>query len=71
MTLVVIGTDFTGSCKSNYHAIMTTPTPQSDGAMCCDQCISPLKIVNSILADDVVYSIVRYVIKYVCNLGQG
>jgi hypothetical protein len=24
-TLVVIGTDCTGSCKSNYHAIMTAP----------------------------------------------
>ena len=24
ITLVVIGTDFTGSCKSNYHAITTT-----------------------------------------------
>jgi hypothetical protein len=23
-TLVVIGTDYTGSCKSNYHTIMTT-----------------------------------------------
>jgi hypothetical protein len=25
-TLVVIGTDYTGSCKSNYHAITTTTT---------------------------------------------
>jgi hypothetical protein len=24
ITLVVIGTDCTGSCKSNYHAITTT-----------------------------------------------
>jgi len=24
-TLVVIGTDCTGSCKSNYHTIMMTP----------------------------------------------
>jgi hypothetical protein len=27
MTLVVIGTDYTGSCKSNYHTITTTMTP--------------------------------------------
>ena len=26
-TLVVIGTDRTGSCKSNYHTITTTTTP--------------------------------------------
>ena len=26
-TLVVIGTDCTGSCKSNYHTIPTTTTP--------------------------------------------
>jgi len=26
-TLVVIGTDCTGSCKSNYHSIMTTMAP--------------------------------------------
>ena len=26
-TLVVIGTDCTGSCKSNYHTIMTTAAP--------------------------------------------
>ena len=26
-TLVVIGTDCTGSCKSNYNTIMTTTTP--------------------------------------------
>jgi hypothetical protein len=26
-TLVEIGTDCTGSCKSNYHTIMTTTTP--------------------------------------------
>jgi len=24
-SLVVIGTEFTGSCKSNYHTITTTP----------------------------------------------
>ena len=27
-TLVVIGTDFIGSCKSNYHTIVTTPSSQ-------------------------------------------
>ena len=26
-SLVVIGTDCIGSCKSNYHTITTTPTP--------------------------------------------
>jgi len=26
-SLVVIGTDCTGSCKSNYHTITTTTTP--------------------------------------------
>ena len=26
-TLVVIGTDWTGSCKSNYHTITTTTAP--------------------------------------------
>jgi hypothetical protein len=26
-TLVVIGTDYTGSCKSNYHTITTMTTP--------------------------------------------
>ena len=26
-TLVVIGTDCTGSCKSNYHMITTTTAP--------------------------------------------
>ena len=28
MTLVVIGTDCTGSCKSNYHTIKTTTAPE-------------------------------------------
>ena len=27
-TLVTIGTDYTGSCKSNYHTISTTMVPQ-------------------------------------------
>jgi hypothetical protein len=26
--LAVIGTDYTGSCKPNYHAITTTKTPE-------------------------------------------
>jgi hypothetical protein len=26
-TLVVLGTDYTGSCKSNYHTITTTTAP--------------------------------------------
>ena len=29
-TLVVIGTDCTGSCKSNYHTITTTTTPKQN-----------------------------------------
>ena len=29
-TLVVINTDCTGSCKSNYHTIMITTAPGSD-----------------------------------------
>ena len=29
--LVVIGTDCIGSCKSNYHMIMTTTVPQFSG----------------------------------------
>ena len=31
-TLVVKGTDYTGSCKSNYHTITTTT------ALCCKRC---------------------------------
>ena len=31
-TLVVIGTDCTGSCKSNYHMIMTTAAPTGEGS---------------------------------------
>ena len=27
-TLVVIGTDYIGSCKSNYHIIATTTVPK-------------------------------------------
>ena len=27
MTLMVIGTDYIGSCKSNYHMITTTTAP--------------------------------------------
>jgi hypothetical protein len=30
ITLVVIGTDCTSSCKSNYHTITTTTTPSTD-----------------------------------------
>jgi hypothetical protein len=30
-TLVVIGTDCTGSCKSNYHMITTTLDPKEIG----------------------------------------
>jgi hypothetical protein len=28
ITLVLIGTDYIGSCKSNYHMIMTTMAPK-------------------------------------------
>jgi hypothetical protein len=31
ITLVVIGTDYIGSCKSNYHTITTTTAPISVG----------------------------------------
>ena len=30
-TLVVIGTDCTGRCKSNYHTIKTTTSPHKLG----------------------------------------
>jgi hypothetical protein len=35
--LVVIGTDYTGSCKSNYHAITATTVPDSlkNTDLCC------------------------------------
>jgi hypothetical protein len=32
-TLVVIGTDCTGSCKSNYHTIMTTTAPKLNNTL--------------------------------------
>jgi hypothetical protein len=28
ITLVLIGTDYIGNCKSNYHMIMTTMAPK-------------------------------------------
>ena len=31
--LVLIGTDCTGSCKSNYHTIMTTTAPNELGSL--------------------------------------
>jgi hypothetical protein len=34
ITLVVIGTDCTCSCKSNYHAITTTPRQYEDNYCC-------------------------------------
>ena len=34
-TVVVIGTDCTGSCKSNYHTITTTTTSQRNMAISC------------------------------------
>jgi len=33
-TLVVISTDCTGSCQSNYHTITTTTTPYENGILC-------------------------------------
>jgi hypothetical protein len=36
-TLVVIGTDFIGSCKSNYHMITTTMTPRNTLRNACIQ----------------------------------
>ena len=35
-TLVVIGTDYIGSCKSNYHTITTTMAPVIDECDGCD-----------------------------------
>ena len=34
LTLVVIGTDCTGSCKSNYHMIMTTTANITTSCLC-------------------------------------
>ena len=33
-TLVVMGTGYISSCKSNYHTIMTTTTPQNQKRNC-------------------------------------
>jgi len=38
--LVVIGTDYTGSCKSNYHTTMTTP--EGELKLCFDNYFVPL-----------------------------
>jgi hypothetical protein len=43
-TLVVIGTDCTGSCKSNYHTITTTMAPNKNRALICHGLISKDKI---------------------------
>jgi hypothetical protein len=37
-TLVVIDTDCTGSCKSNYHTIMTTTAPYWTGVVFLLRC---------------------------------
>ena len=37
-TLVVIGTDCIGSCKSNYHTIMTTTAPSFDCTIFINVC---------------------------------
>ena len=42
--LVVIGTDCTGSCKSNYHTIMTTTTPHMLHGLGI-WCLMPLSII--------------------------
>ena len=46
LTLVVIGTDCIGSCKSNYHMIMTMTTPITDFTMYswCHNC--KLKLIH-------------------------
>ena len=37
-TLVVIGTECTGSCKPNYHMIPTMKAPLVKGTDCIDRC---------------------------------
>jgi hypothetical protein len=54
-SLVVIDTDYTGSCKSNYHTITTT----------LNQCLSPLKSSNPVHGE--VHSI-QHVIAFVSDL---
>jgi len=34
-TLVVVGTDCTGSCKSNYHTFMSTTAPNTTLVVIC------------------------------------
>ena len=48
-TLVMIGTDCTGSCKSNYHMIMimTAPYDFSQNTSCKEFSYSYVKIVQS------------------------
>jgi hypothetical protein len=43
-TLVMIGTDCTGSCKSNYHTIMTTTAPRFFMRLIINGQISIIKI---------------------------
>jgi len=47
--LVVIGTDCTGSCKSNYHTITTTTAPSIKQIIFCKQkiCIITTLIFHS------------------------
>ena len=54
-TLVVIGTDCTGSCKSNYHTKTTTTAPllvYIDG-ICNNHCLYVLFTIFSITLDNV------------------
>ena len=37
-TLVVIGTDYIGSCESNYHTIMAKTVPRKEGKNNLDHC---------------------------------
>jgi hypothetical protein len=46
-TLVVIGTDCTGSCKSNYHAITTTMAPTYIKVYVCLTSIKDEEIIHA------------------------
>ena len=52
-TLVVIGTDCTGSCKSNYHAITTTTAPLSFFKVASLKCQTWLVFVQQLWIIDV------------------
>ena len=72
-TLVVIGNDYIGSCKSNYHMIMATTAPYSrveiTGAfngVCADKSLNCVLSCRSLFAFFVIFlltsvlSVLRY-----------